>query len=42
MAERFAVNISEATLKARSTDPDAAAKLTITSKPISFGIGKRH
>jgi hypothetical protein len=28
MAERFAVNISEATLKACSTDPDDAAKLT--------------
>ena len=41
MAGRFAVNISEATLKARSTDPDDAAKLT-TSPPISIGIEKRH
>jgi len=28
MAARFAVKISEATLKARSTDPDDAATLT--------------
>jgi hypothetical protein len=41
MGERFAVKISEATLKARSTDPDDAATLT-TSLPISLSIGKRH
>jgi hypothetical protein len=41
MAERLAVNMSEATLNARSTDPDDAATLT-TSLPISLRIGKRH
>ena len=37
IAERLAVNISEAALKARSTDPDDAATLT-TSLPISLNI----